>query len=384
MTHKLRSLLSVIGVLFGVAAVVAMSSVGEGARREVLAQIGALGIDSISVRVRPEQNETALRIGDAGSLASVVPGVLAVAAVREATLPAEGLGRRAAASVVGTTPSYAAATRLRLASGRFLSDLDLLDRKRVAVLGASLARQLSPLQDIRGQIVRLGGDYYVVVGVLEDRAAPRARGNPIRSRDVNRSAFVPLRAVDAAAQRDPEAVDELVLRVSDSRRVTEAAEVVRSVLRRRSGDAAFDIVVPREILRQRERAQRVFNVVTGAVAAIGLLVGGIGIMNIMLASVSERTHEIGLRRACGATRGDIARQFLSESLLLTGSGGLLGALVGVAGSVVIQRWAEWPTALSPIMLIAALLVAFGVGVGFGSYPAHLASRLEPAEALRRE
>ena len=384
MTHKLRSLLSVIGVLFGVAAVVAMSSVGEGARREVLAQIGALGMDSISVRSRPEKGEAGLRLADAESLAGVVPDAVAVAAVREASLTAEGLGRRATATVVGTTPAYAAATRLRLANGRFLGDLDLRDRKRVAVVGASVARQLAPLQELRGQVIRLGGDFYVVVGVLEDRALKAARGTPIRTRDVNRSVFVPIGALQPAAQGDPEAIDELVLRVSDGARVTEAAEVVRRVLRRRSGGAAFDVVVPREILRQRERAQRIFNVVTGAVAAIGLLVGGIGIMNIMLASVAERTHEIGVRRACGATRGDIARQFLSESLLMTGAGGLLGSLLGVIGSIVIQRWADWPTALSPLMLVAALLVAFGVGVGFGSYPAHLAAQLEPAEALRRE
>jgi putative ABC transport system permease protein len=383
MTHKLRSVLSVAGVLFGVAAVVAMSSVGEGARREALAQIGALGIDSISVKSRPDKGD-GLRGGDAEALARLVPGVVAVAALRDARLPADVLARQTNVDVVGTTPGYAAAARLRLASGRFLADLDLAEGQRVAVLGAGVARRLSPVEDLRGQTVRLGTDHYTVVGILEDRPLPRARGNPIRSRDVNLSIFVPLRALDLGAPRAPDAVDELVLRVRDDRGVVEAAEVVKVALTRRAGPGTFEIVVPREILRQRERTQRIFNVVTGAVAAIGLLVGGIGIMNIMLASVAERTHEIGVRRACGATRGDIARQFLSESLLLTGAGGLLGALVGVLGSIAIQRWADWPTALSPAMLLLALCVAGAVGVGFGSYPAQLAARLEPAEALRRE
>ena len=144
----------------------------------------------------------------------------------------------------------------------------------------------------------------------------------------------------------------------------------------------IDVIVPREILRQKERTQRIFNVVTGAVAAIGLLVGGIGIMNIMLASVAERTREVGIRRALGATRADVAAQFLSESSLLTAVGGLAGVLAGVAGSVAIQRWAGWPTALSPPMLVLSVLMALLVGIGFGFYPAWRAAHLEPMEALR--
>jgi putative ABC transport system permease protein len=163
-----------------------------------------------------------------------------------------------------------------------------------------------------------------------------------------------------------------------------AAEVVRSLLSRASGGTAIDVIVPREILRQRERTQRIFNAVTGAVAAISLLVGGIGIMNIMLASVAQRTREVGVRRALGATRKDIAAQFLVESSLLTSIGGVLGAILGVAGAILIQRLAEWPTALAPLMLLVALLMAVLVGVGFGFYPAWHAAQLQPMEALRRE
>ncbi|HVQ29070.1 MAG TPA: FtsX-like permease family protein, partial [Vicinamibacteria bacterium] len=145
-----------------------------------------------------------------------------------------------------------------------------------------------------------------------------------------------------------------------------------------------EVVVPREILRQRERTQRIFNVVTGAIAAISLLVGGIGIMNIMLASVAERTREVGVRRALGATERDIAAQFLTESWLLTAAGGVLGALLGIMGSFLIQHFAGWPTALSPLLLLLALLMALLVGIGFGFYPAREAARLPPMEALRRE
>ena len=165
-----------------------------------------------------------------------------------------------------------------------------------------------------------------------------------------------------------------MLRVGDADHVGPAAEVLRSLLRRTTGGEAFDVIVPREILRQRERTQRIFNVVTGAIAFIGLLVGGIGIMNIMLASVAERTREVGVRRALGARKKDIAAQFLVESSLLTAAGGLLGAVLGMAGAVVIHLFAGWPTAIAPLLLLLALMMALLVGVGFGFYPAWHASQ----------
>jgi putative ABC transport system permease protein len=382
--HKLRSTLSALGIVLGVGAVVAMSSVGEGARREAVAQVEALGIDAITVRSRPAAVEGGepLTLRDAESLANVVPDLTDVAPVREAALPADAAGR-ADVTAVGTTPAYRAAARLELTAGRFLSDVDLRDANRVAVLGATSVRQLLPVGDPLGANVRLGGDWFVVVGVLEGRASPRGRGGPIRARDVNRAVFVPLPALDHGPEARPDGIDEIVLRVRHPSRVAAAAEAVRRALKRR-GHTAVDVIVPREILRQRERTQRIFNVVTGAIAAIGLLVGGIGIMNIMLASVAERTAEVGIRRALGATRRDVAAQFLTESALLTASGGLAGAVLGIAGSIAIQRWAAWPTALPPLMLAASLLMAVAVGIGFGFYPAWRAARLQPMEALRHE
>jgi putative ABC transport system permease protein len=385
--HKLRSTLSILGVVFGVAAVVAMSSVGEGARREALEQLGALGMDSVTLRARrpvPAGSYGALRLRDADSLARVVPHVVATAPVREADLTAEAGGRRADAVAVGTTPDYVQAARLAIADGRFLAPLDLRDQKRVAVLGASVASALFPFGPARGERILLGGDWFEVVGVLQGRASARGRATAIRTRDVNRAVFVPLPALDRGSDPRRDGVDEIVLRVDDPRHVTSAAEVAKSMVERSSPGAAFDVVVPREILRARERTQRIFNVVTGAIAAISLLVGGIGIMNIMLASVAERTREVGIRRALGATQRDVAAQFLTESSLLTAAGGVLGGLLGMAGAGLIQRLAGWPTALSPVMLFLALLTALAVGVGFGSYPAWLAARLAPMDALRHE
>jgi putative ABC transport system permease protein len=385
--HRLRSALSILGVVFGVAAVVAMSSVGEGARREALSQVAALGIDTIAVRPAPASVASAssgLALADVDSLRQIVPGAIAAAAVREASLSAELGDRRSDVSVAGTTPEYARAATLSVAIGRFLSDLDLADRKRVAVLGATATRRLFPLGDAVGQLLRLGDDWYRVVGVLAERGTPRRRPGPIRTRDVDRTIFVPLPTLAAAPGQGSDAVDEVVLRVGDGRQVAVAAEVAQSLLRRHHPGAGFAIVMPREILKQKARTQRIFNVVTGAIAAIGLLVGGIGIMNIMLATVAERTREIGVRRAVGATQADIAAQFLVESSLLTSVGGVLGALLGIGGSLAIQVWADWPTALSPVMLLAALLTACGVGVGFGLYPAWRAAQLTPMEALRSE
>jgi putative ABC transport system permease protein len=384
--HKLRSGLSILGVVFGVAAVVAMSSVGEGARREAMAQIGALGIDTITVHGKKglAPGEAGLRLRDAEALSEVVPRVLAVAPVREAALEVERGSRHTEAVLVGTLPEYARTARLVTTAGRFLADLDVRDRKRVAVLGASVARALFPFGDPCGERVYVAGDYYQVVGVLEGRARPGGKAAPIRTRDVNQSVFIPLPALDRGLDGRVDGIDEIVLRVDEAEGVAAAAEVVRALLRRTTGGEAFDVVVPREILRQKERTQRIFNVVTGAIAAISLLVGGIGIMNIMLASVAERTPEVGVRRAVGATERDIAAQFLTESSLLTGAGGVLGAGLGILGSVLIQRFAGWPTALSPLLLLLALLMALAVGIGFGLYPAREAARLPPMEALRRE
>jgi putative ABC transport system permease protein len=386
--HKLRSSLSILGVVFGVAAVVAMSSVGEGARRETLAQIAALGVDTLTIRPRPapagEPSPPPLPSRAVEALQRVVPGLRGLAPLRVAELAVDADGRQATAIVIGTTSGYRGASGLTLASGRFLADLDVSDRKRVAVLGASLAAILFPLDAPLGHTLRVGGDYFQVIGVLEPRAAPRSRGGAIPARDLNRSLFVPLEALDRGPARGAGGVDEILLRAATAEAVVEAAAVARRTVERVSGGQALELVLPREILRQRQRTQRVFDVVTGAVAAISLLVGGIGIMNIMLASVAERTREVGIRRALGARRKDIAAQFLAESTLLTVAGGVLGCLLGLAGAAVIQRFASWPTAVHPLMLVVALVVAFVLGIGFGSYPAWHAATLEPMDALRRE
>jgi putative ABC transport system permease protein len=389
LVHRLRSGLSILGVLFGVAAVVAMSSVGEGARREALAEVGALGIDTVTLRLPARgaglPGGQGLRLRDADSVLGVGPGLSSVAPVREAVLSTNAPGGRTTdVTVLGTTPGYGRAAHLSLALGRFLTDVDVRDQKRVAVLGAGLAAALFPLGNPCRERVRLGEDWFDVVGVLESRVTTKGRGGPIRARDINRVVLVPLLSLDHGANPRADGIDEIVLGVQDPDAVTSTAELAKRVVARASTERDLDVVVPREILRQRERTQKIFDVVTGAVAAIGLVVGGIGIMNIMLASVAERTREVGVRRALGAARRDIALQFLVESSLLTAGGGVLGVLLGILGSFAIEAMAGWPTALSLQILFVSLAMALGVGVGFGFYPAWKAAHLEPMEALRLE
>ena len=325
-----------MGVVFGVGAVTAVSAVGEGARREALDQIGDLGIDTITVRAKAPAAggpPPALRVQDAAAVRAVGADVVAVAPVRESTASVQGAGRSTDAGVVGTTADYASAARLRISSGRFLAGLDV---ERAQAGGRPRrVRRLRPLPALRPprpagpggrRLVRRGrGGGRAQRAARPRRPHPEPRREPrgLRPPDVPRP-----RRRSRAPTASTRSCCAWTMPATSSR----SAEVVKAVVRRTSGSDAFDVIVPREILRQKERTQRIFNVVTGAIAAISLLVGGIGIMNIMLASVAERTREVGIRRAVGASRRDIAAQFLVESSLLTATGGVLGTLLGIAGS----------------------------------------------------
>ncbi len=388
--HKLRSTLSAIGIVFGVTAVVAMMSVGEGARREILAEIGRLGLTKISVRAgrlsgEAESESVALQspgltLRDADAISQVCPTVASLAPLRQRPVQLVASGRRVEAFLVATTPSFASTEDMVIASGRFLSDADLRDAKRVIVLGYDLSRGLFPYQDAMGKRVRVGEQWYLVVGTLDARERSK-RGARIGGRDINRSALTPLTSLPMPRG----GVDEIAITIVNSDEVSGSARLIDSVLRRRHrGAIDFEVVVPRDLLAGYERARFQFNVVVGTVAAISLLVGGIGIMNIMLANVSERTREIGVRRSLGASRVDIVQQFLAEAVLLTGAGGAAGILLGVLASFAVSRFAGWPIATSGAALLAALVLAGTTGVSFGIYPAWEAAKKNPVEALRHE
>jgi putative ABC transport system permease protein len=393
--YRLRTALSVLGIVLGVAAVIAMMSVSEGARRDALEQMALLGLDNIVVRNRglpagqdPNRTSRGLVASDAEKIARLVPLVARVAPLCERYLQVSGpVGHKRFMRVLGTQPEHAQILRLSISRGRPLNALDGSQQARVCVLGAQLGRALFGYREAVGGAVRIDNEWYTVVGLLADRAH-EARGiGALAGRDLNQAVLVPLPTLlGRSLAVDPrQRVDEIWVQLVDGERVLAVGQVVEhTLLRVHRGLPDFEVVVPRELLNQRYRTQRTFSIVVGSIAAISLLVGGIGVMNIMLASVLERTHEIGILRTVGATRRDVTWQFLAESLLMTVSGGAVGIVIGALTSWAIALYARWSTRLSPTAVFLALTVSLLVGLVFGIYPARKAARLDPIEALRYE
>jgi putative ABC transport system permease protein len=385
--YKLRTALSVVGVVLGVAAVIAMMSVSEGARREALRQFELLGLDNIVVRDRRLRPTSGLALDDAAKLGELVPLVSGLSPLIETARRVTGPRQSRDARVIAVTPEYQSILRLSVVRGRFLGALDVEKQSRVCLLGATLARTVFGHHPPVGQSVRIGGEWHRVIGILAERSADSRLIGALAARDLNQSAVVPLPVVlGHSIALDPHAgVDEIWIQIQDGQRVLELGRVVEHTLSRlRPGEATWEIVLPRELLNQRLRTQRTFNVVVGSVAVISLLVGGIGIMNIMLASVMERTHEIGIRRAVGATQRDVTVQFLAEALLMTLSGGVAGILLGLLVSGGVSSYAGWATKVSVGAVLLGFAVSVAVGLVFGIYPAMRAARLDPIDAVRYE
>lgn len=384
--QALRSALSILGILFGVASITAMSSVTEGARLEALARIGDLGADTLVVRSRPSKDGAwpAFLTGeDATRLGSALPGIRAIAPIRSGTADLAGPSGPVPATVVGTTDQYAQAARTSLANGRGLTALDIAERRRVAVVGAGIAAAVFEERSALGGQIQIGGDVFDIVGVLEARSTRRSSRSslPVMGRDLNRSVIVPWNTLPGPGPEG--AIDEVLIRLDHSDHARALAAAARRTLEPSLGRDAVEVIVPIEVLRQEQQTQAVFSAVTGATSLICLLVGGVGIMNILLASVSERVREIGIRRAVGATREDIAAQFLAEGALMSAGGGVLGLALGAAAAMAIRSWSAWPVAASPGVVTLGLLTSIFAGIAAGGYPAWRASHLEVMDALRQ-
>ncbi len=392
-SHKLRSSLTMLGIIFGVAAVIAMLSIGEGARREMLAQISQMGMQNILVQSIPAEDleqgtdqsnrATGLRFADALALQEINPLIHEVVPQRIIAVDAHYGSEKVDATVVGTLPSFSDIMNFRPAQGTFFTYRDELEKRRVCVLGAAVKRQLFYFQEAVGKRIKLGRDWYTVVGVMERKILGRAAAGA----DLNQQIYIPY---STAQQRFPREafeseIDRIILQVREVDRIREAANIVYAGLKRMHGGVEdFQISIPLELLRQRQRTQRIFNIVMGCIAGISILVGGIGIMNIMLATVMERIREIGIRRAIGATRKDILAQFLFESAALSLTGGIAGIALGWGMTGIITLYAGWRTVVSAWAILLAFGVSVAVGVVFGYYPARRAAFLDPIESLRYE
>ncbi|MCL1094332.1 ABC transporter permease [Shewanella kaireitica] len=395
--HKLRTLLTLLGMIFGVGAVIAMLSVGEGAEREALKMIESMGVNNLVVNARATEGEAlksvrehsvGLSLRDIDSATDTLPFVENWSAEKNVKVfSLFSLKGRSDAKVLGVTPSYFDLSALDLGEGRRLNQLDESHFQQVTVLGPEAAQSLFPQGNAIGSLVKVNHQWFTVVGVLSEKEGTKSTIQGVKLGGERNQVFIPLSTALKKMQFKhlEDELDSFKLALVEGVDPTLASKSLQHLLNRRhGGEKDFDVVVPADLLAQHQKTQQIFNIVMACVAGISLLVGGIGIMNIMLATILERTGEIGLLRALGAKRKDIARQFLIESIAISATGGIIGIGVGLLLALVISSAAGWPVAWSPFAIILALGVCMTIGVGFGLYPAKKAAKLDPIVALQRD
>jgi putative ABC transport system permease protein len=394
--HKLRSALTMLGMIFGVGAVIAMLSIGAGAEVQALGMIERLGLRNVLVRAKEikedelkEVRRKSLGVSsrDAVAIAEAIPGVeVAVPRIKIDPYKVLSAAGKTTATVYGVSARHAELAHLALQEGRFLDPLDEKTHAQVCIIGPGVRRDLFGYGPALGQVLKVNDVWLEVIGVL----APSGEGASFQGVQVGSVAneiYVPVTTAERKFDHPPLAapLDEIVIRLKEGASAGQTAVLVSDLLARLHGGAAdYELVVPEALLEQSRRTQRLFNVVMGCIAGISLLVGGIGIMNIMLATVLERTREIGLRRAVGARRTDIRFQFVVESFAISLIGGLAGIAMGLGIARGVALYAGWDTVVTGASILLSTGVAVAVGLTFGIYPATRAAGLDPIEALRYE
>ncbi len=440
--NRLRAGLTSLGILFGVASVIAMLAIGKGAESEILEQMRLLGSNNILIRPYVEQKEgnaedeedakqakrysPGLTYLDAEAIAKVIPGLDAVSSevVVNTTITREG--RRRSGRIVGVDSTYFRLLNMPLVAGSAFTHEQMAQGRPVAIIGNGVRTRFFTTEDPVGREIKVGETWLTVVGVLADRQIAAENADRLGLRDVGMDVFVPLHTMlgrfrnrAQVTQRDIEQaaraqgqegvvviggaenaepseevkqeranmnqLDRIVVRVNEARHVAQVADIVRRMLERRhNGVVDYEITVPELLLKQEQRTRTIFNIVLAAIASISLLVGGIGIMNIMLASILERIREIGVRRALGATQRDILAQFLAEAVMISVGGGVAGILVGAGFSFAVEQFAGIQTLISPVSVAVAFGVSLSVGLVFGIVPAWRAAKQDPVVCLRYE
>lgn len=434
--NRFRAVLTSLGIIFGVAAVIAMLAIGNGAEREILQQIRQIGSNNIVIKakipepkteeerrsVKPgQENERfspGLTLADAENIAATIPGVEFVSPQVEMETQLFANGQKLKARLIGVDNRFFEANNLQIAQGTGFSDNQQQRSLPVCVIGKGVQSRLFANAEALGNSLKAGDQHFTVTGVLDDRAFDEQTAGKLSIRNVNLEVYIPIRtflvrvmnraevtqadikrfqeeqsmeeeegseASQAKVAYNYHQIDRLVVHVKESSDMEPAVEVIRKLLKRRHFNAEdYEVVVPELLLKQEQKTKNLFNLVLAVIAGISLLVGGIGIMNIMLASVLERIKEIGLRLALGARREDIVQQFLAEAIVISLSGGILGIVLGVSFSYAIEYLADIQTLVSPASVILSFAVSVSVGLVFGIYPARKASQQNPIESLRYE
>ncbi len=410
--HKLRSMLTMLGIIFGVCSVIAMLAIGEGASYEAQQAIKKLGSQNIILRsVKPAEDtrqsgnsnrrmgvKYGLTYEDGGRLQSTIPGVVRVLPMRIIRENVRYNRIEVPCQVIGTLPVYTEVVGVDVLRGRFLTTLDELYQNNVCVITAGLAQRLFSYQDPLDCALTIDAFAYQIVGIIREKNMPeqRTQAGKMEGEPMDNNVYIPLstsrtrfgeilvRMTAGSFQAEEIQLHQITVQMRDLASVETADPQIKTLLSRFHEKVDYETIVPLQLLRQAEQTKRIFNIVLGSIAAISLLVGGIGIMNIMLATVTERTREIGVRRAIGAKRRDITMQFLVETVVLSVGGGLIGVVVGILTPILVSHL----TTMKTIVTVWSVLLAFGisgaVGIVFGIYPAKAAARLDPIDALRHE
>lgn len=421
LSNKIRSLLTALGIIFGVAAVIAMLAIGNGAQQEIMEQIKLVGVNNIVIQPVVEQVEEqvdessllererakfspGLKLQDVEAIQATIPGIRRISPeiVFDTHIVKSGLRR--SAKLVGVTPAYFDVLDFKLKEGRMFSEKNMVKGDAVCIIGRSVQSRFFPKESPIGKRIKSGNQWLEVIGVLEERVVSESSISKLGIRDFNMDVYVPIQtmlirfrnrdlvtqsalagAESGGARSNYHQLDKLVVQVEDSELLTPTAEVLSKILERRHfGVVDFEITIPELLLKQQQRTQNIFNIVLGAIAGISLLVGGIGIMNIMLASVMERIKEIGLRLSLGAKKSDIVNQFLFEAVMISITGGIIGVILGVVLAHMVSTFAEFPTIITMPSIILSFGVAASVGLAFGIMPAKRAASQDPITSLRYE